>query len=183
VYKYGDIYDAELNPTTNEYKTIDKVYKYPKYPNECLLLDCNETRLSDLGILPPNLQILLCNKNKLVSLPELPETLIELWCNFNDLVKLPEFPDILCKIYCESNPIKYVSAKNYSKMREIYLTECHRNNNYYKVGINVIVEYININNTMFYGYPNYYNYTEFFEIDKKKEELDGPYPFIPNSAN
>ncbi len=69
-----------------------------EYFTNLLMLFCYNNNLTNLPILPHNLQTLECDYNQLISLPSLPNSLEDLRCMQNHLINLPPLP----------NPIKYL---------------------------------------------------------------------------
>ena len=80
------------------------LYFLPEFPNTLIELFCNKNKLTFLPKLP-NLQYLDCSYNELTNLPVLPNNLNWLICLNNKLVNLPPLPSTLSVLKCGNNKI------------------------------------------------------------------------------
>lgn len=104
--------------------------RLPELPLSLINLSCDFNKLVYLGeYLPDSIIWISCRNNLLVELPNLLNTkLLYLNCGNNYLCQIPELPSDLVELWCNDNPIKFISSRNQTIIRNIY-RKCQKNVN------------------------------------------------------
>lgn len=80
-----------------------RLTELPPLPATLEKLLCESNLLKSLPSLPPKLILLNASTNMLTRLPSLPESLLVLNIKYNRLVSLPPLPSVLEELYCDQN--------------------------------------------------------------------------------
>ncbi len=93
----------------------------PILPDNLQILYCYYNNLTSLpNNLPDNLQVLNCSRNQLTSLPILPNTIQVLYCNYNQLTSLPEhLPNNLKELNCSRNQLTSLPEHLPNNLKEL----------------------------------------------------------------